>query len=308
MLRAVGALLAATAPTALAAAAPPAAAPATPAAPAATPAAPGAAPATPAAPTAPAASPATPTTPPAAGTSVRLQGDASVVVAADARGMAGIAGTPYRLSAPLPEGYPMPTPPGMLELKSYPSVRRAELDAGGNARVAMNLAFWPLFNHIKARDIPMTTPVEVDLVADGAGAADETARMAARRWTVSFLYRTTAQGPAGADGRIRVVDTEPVTVLSLGLAGWYSERVSDEALAAIDRWLAEHPQWEATGHPRSLNYSGPGDEPWIEVQRPVRLRAAAPAAAAPPAPGSPAPAPAPASPTPAASAPASPTR
>lgn len=152
-------------------------------------------------------------------------------------------------------------------------MRRAEIDAGGAARVAMNVSFFPLLSHIKSRDIPMTTPVEVDVVADGAGASDATARMAAQRWKISFLYRTASLGPAGGDGRIRVVDTEPVTVVSLGIAGWYSERVGTEALAEIDRWLAEHPEWEAVGQPRSLNYSGPGDEPWLEVQRPVRPRA-----------------------------------
>ncbi len=31
------------------------------------------------------------------------------------------------IEAPLPIGYPAPTPPGAIELKSYPSVRRAEI-------------------------------------------------------------------------------------------------------------------------------------------------------------------------------------
>ncbi len=33
------------------------------------------------------------------------------------------------IEAPLPVGYPSPTPPGCVEIKTYPSVRRAEIES-----------------------------------------------------------------------------------------------------------------------------------------------------------------------------------
>jgi hypothetical protein len=66
------------------------------------------------------------------------------------------------IESPLPDGYPEPTPFGAIDIKEYPSVRRAELtskDDSGNGMVA---GFFPLFNHIKKRDIAMTAPVEMD--------------------------------------------------------------------------------------------------------------------------------------------------
>ena len=63
------------------------------------------------------------------------------------------------IEAPLPVGYPAPTPPGAIDLKRYPSVRRAEVSGSGDPDRKRNGAFWPLFNHIKQRDIAMTSPV-----------------------------------------------------------------------------------------------------------------------------------------------------
>lgn len=64
------------------------------------------------------------------------------------------------IEAPLPKGYPAPTPSGCIEVKTYPSIRRAEIkgrDVGGEGN-----GFWPLFQHIQSRNIAMTSPVEVD--------------------------------------------------------------------------------------------------------------------------------------------------
>ncbi|MFM7298190.1 MAG: hypothetical protein ACKO4Q_13335, partial [Planctomycetota bacterium] len=123
-----------------------------------------------------------------------------------------------RIEAPLPVGYPEPTPPGAIDIKDYPSVRRAEWiesDAGGGA---MGGGFFPLFNHIKKREIAMTSPVEMDyanLYSDFLN--DEPADEGETK--MSFLYRTQSLGPVGEDGKIVVRDTAPVTVLSIGVKG-----------------------------------------------------------------------------------------
>ncbi|MBT8485706.1 MAG: heme-binding protein, partial [Phycisphaerae bacterium] len=162
----------------------------------------------------------------------------------------------------LPAGYPAPTPPGAIDLKSYPSVRRAQIatERGGGT----NGAFFPLFRHISSRDIAMTTPVEVDLTGRGAP----------RPRAMSFLYRTADLGPVGRDGAIEVVDAAPVTVVSIGLRGSYGNPLIDRGLAELNAWLDENDDWARDGDPRALYYNGPmvrDRNKWAEVQIPVRF-------------------------------------
>ncbi len=176
------------------------------------------------------------------------------------------------IEAPLPEGYPQPTPPGAIEIKTYPSVRRAEFVGRGNAEFGMNMGFWPLFQHIQRNSIAMTSPVEMDYTGwtgDAGEATDE--------WTMSFLYRTADLGPTGEDGRVRIVDTEPVTVLAIGTRGAYGSRTIAPALETLMDWLANQPadgpQWEIAGDPRAFYYNGPSvrnANKWAEAQLPIR--------------------------------------
>jgi hypothetical protein len=132
----------------------------------------------------------------------------------------------------------------------------------------MNSGFWPLFNHIKDRDIAMTSPVEMDyegMPLDGKGRPE--------RWTMSFLYRTADLGPTGDAGKVVVVDTEAMTVLSIGLNGSYGLDRVKEGMAKLEAWLTEHPEWIADGSPRAFYYNGPyvqGRRKWSEIQVPVR--------------------------------------
>jgi hypothetical protein len=171
-----------------------------------------------------------------------------------------------KIDTPLPEGYAAPTPPGAIEIKSYPVVRRAvtEVQRGRNG------AFWPLFNHIKDRGIAMTSPVEMDYAGLRPG-EDQPIESA----TMAFLYRRTDQGPQGFDGRVEVADLPPVTVLAIGVRGRHGMDVVVDELDRLDAWLAEHPEWEVAGDARALHYNGPMTWPrnkWSEVQVPVRRR------------------------------------
>lgn len=174
------------------------------------------------------------------------------------------------ITTPLPEGYPDPTPPGAIDLKRYPAVRRAEMSGKGAPERGMNKSFWPLFRHIKSRDIAMTSPVEMEFHADGAAGDKE--------WTMSFLYRTPAQGDTGTDKRgVVVTDTEPMLVVSLGFQGAYRPERTEERLQPLLDWLAAHPEWAQAGDPRALYYNGPErreSRRWGEVQIPIRARAA----------------------------------
>ena len=182
------------------------------------------------------------------------------------------------ITTPLPEGYPAPTPPGAIELKQYPTVRRAEMRMEADKKVASqsgrNVAFWPLFNHIQKREIEMTSPVEMNYpqmrIEDTGGAKTEGELTSA--WTMSFLYRTTDLGPLGDDGKVHVVDVAPMTVLSIGMKGPYLASRDIASTQTLRTWLAANPQWRAAGPVRSLYYNGPDVMPanqWSELQVPI---------------------------------------
>jgi hypothetical protein len=221
---------------------------------------------------------------PAAGELLRLSGDPAIVAKpVRVKRDSGQLSTFYRsgdhiVNENLPEGYPAPTPPGMIDLKSYPMVRRAEYRGEGGSSGSADRGFWPLFMHIKRRDIAMTSPVEMDysgLQLPEVDASTEDQQSTQSAWTMSFLYRTRELGPTGEDGRIVIVDAPPVTVISVGMIGMPSRRVVEEGTSKLREYLASQDAWEAAGDVRGLFYNGP-DVPqsrqWSEIQVPVRAK------------------------------------
>jgi hypothetical protein len=173
----------------------------------------------------------------------------------------------------LPAGYPAPTPPGAIDLKRYPSVRRAEGSRRSAPDRGRNGAFFSLFRHIQRRDIAMTSPVEMDYPGWSGDASS-----APQAWTMSFLYRTPDTGPMERSGDVRVVDTMPLTVVSVGLRGKYGRATEDRGLQQLSAWLDGQDQWERAGSPRALYYNGPyirDSRKWAEIQIPVRPAGAA---------------------------------
>lgn len=211
---------------------------------------------------------------PEPGQSIRLVGDASV--------KPKLQGKMYRLDeagvgieTPLPEGYPAPTPPGMIELKTYPDVRRAECSGKGASDMGMVKSFFPLFNHIKKREIAMTSPVEMEYRRDGDDKSLATLPVADCDWTVSFLYRKPELGQTGNDGQVKVVDTPEIVVVSIGMKGDFGSAGVKKGLQSLQQWFEGQDAWEPAGDPRSLIYNGPGApfaHPWSEVQVPVRRK------------------------------------
>lgn len=231
---------------------------------------------------------------PAAGQLVRLGGgDATVTTRGEGESTTFSADGVMTIDTPLPVGYPAPTPPGAIDLKRYPSVRRAEvsgdvkgLSSGGSE------GFWPLFRHIQRRDIAMTSPVEMEYhkvsaanasaeppqnagTQDG-GKQDANKKTDKETWTMAFLYRRAEQGDAGkdtSDQRVTVTDTPETLVISIGMKGDYSRALVEEGKKQLDAWLATQTRFEKAGEARALYYHGPSLRPWrkwAEVQYPVR--------------------------------------
>ena len=178
-----------------------------------------------------------------------------------------------RITTPLPEGYPAPAPPDAIELKSYPMVRRAGIGGTMAPDWGMNFAFFPLFNHIKRREIAMTSPVEMNYNGLGAPGADKP-----ESWTMSFLYRKPELGPDGVDtndGRILVEDIPPMIVVAVGMRGPYKLSLVNRGIARLRDWLSNNSEWEEADDPRALFYNGPemnSRDKWSEVQIPIRRR------------------------------------
>jgi hypothetical protein len=177
---------------------------------------------------------------------------------------------PCSVTTALPQGYPPPTPPGALEIKRYPNARRAEVKGDSNPNFGMFFGFWPLFQHIKRKQIAMTSPVEMDYQG-----FDNRGRLSTVGWTMAFLYREPSMGSVGDDGEVAVEDREAVTVLAMGRKGPYLYERADETARELAAWLATNDTWEAAGPPRGLFYNGPdqsNDDKWSEIQVPVRRR------------------------------------
>lgn len=206
------------------------------------------------------------TMPPAPGRAVRVGGDQSASISGtDGDYRAGFC----RIDTPLPVGYAPPTPPGAIDIKTYPLIRLAEVTRNDDPDRGMDRAFWPLFNHIKSHDIAMTSPVEVSYT----GLDRESERAAPQSWSMAFLYRSPELNEPGVEGDVVVRDSAPLTVVAVGLRGDYSTRLTRRGMEQIEDWLAQNPQWEPAGEWRTLHYNGPMLQwwkKWAEVQLPVR--------------------------------------
>ena len=184
--------------------------------------------------------------------------------------------------AALPVGYPPPTAPGAIEIKHYPSVRRAQVSGSPGQQASSRAGFWPLFQHIQRNDIAMTAPVE--MIYNGMTDASSEAAMDKdampshvldedEGWTMSFLYRSVENGPTGQDGNVEIIDAEPVTVLAIGIRGWLGQNTIDRSIETLTDWIESSDAWEIAGDVRTFGYNGPSVPnriKWWEVQIPIR--------------------------------------
>ncbi|MEM9451130.1 MAG: heme-binding protein [Cyanobacteria bacterium P01_E01_bin.6] len=156
-------------------------------------------------------------------------------------------------SAPLPEGFPPPTPDGKIEIKQYPEYRSATVQVTGNLGSASSRGFSPLFRHISSNDISMTAPVETryptaTLQADGAEQGDA---------TVSFLYRSLDIVPQDVAQDVQIEDIPAMLVVSIGIKGGYRYDIYTRGIQQLQDWLAAHPDYTVAGPPRRFFYDGP---------------------------------------------------
>jgi hypothetical protein len=167
-----------------------------------------------------------------------------------------------RVEAPVPAGFPAPTPVGVVEIKKLPVYRMAKAansGMGGNN-------FFTLFNHIKKNNIEMTAPVEMTM-AEKNGKYTES--------SMAFLYQEATLGKVGPQGNIAVLDTKECMVASIGMRG----SPNTEALDSAKRWLIEkikntREPYEIEGELKVMGYNSPFMPEklrYYEVQLPLKL-------------------------------------
>ena len=172
--------------------------------------------------------------------------------------------------APLAEGWPKGTEPGMVEVKNYPAYRSAVARAKGASLGDDDVLFYPLFNHITRSDIAMTSPVvstyAPEMVRDSKGTGDV---------SMEFVYRSPDIGKAGRGvGAVKVEDHPASAFVCLGIQGEMNPEKMRLAVEALKSWLAEHKgEWVEDGPPRRLGYHAPmvrRDERLWEAQVPIK--------------------------------------
>ena len=149
-----------------------------------------------------------------------------------------------KVEAPVPAGFPAPTPVGVVEIKKLPVYRMAKVANGGG-----NGSFFTLFNHIKKNNIEMTAPVEMTM-AEKNGKFTES--------SMAFLYQQTTLGKTGPQGNVAVLDTTESLVASIGMIG----SPSTTALDSAKQWLLEKIKassqpYEVVGELRVMGYNSP---------------------------------------------------
>ncbi len=176
-------------------------------------------------------------------------------------------------SAPLPDGFPQPTPNGKIEVKQYPAYRSGTYTHKGKLSQAANESFRPLYQHISSNGIGMTAPVEarypsITLQESPNGKPDEVGNA-----EVSFLYRNETVQPKQIAQGIKVENHPAVKVLSIGIRGPYTYMSYQENLERLRAWLAQHPSYVVSGLPRRFFYDSPViPDPFkrSEVQVPIK--------------------------------------
>jgi hypothetical protein len=158
--------------------------------------------------------------------------------------------------AELPANFPTYTPPGVIELKTYPKNRRV---------VAKE--FFPLFAHITRNKIAMTAPVRMEFDRNAAGELQQE--------SMAFYYGDADSGELGPDAEDSDVNTiadQGQSVVALGQRGRWSRQKVDDGEQILRQWLKANPKYEAVGGVVLMGYNSPmtpTSRQFFEIQLPV---------------------------------------
>lgn len=158
--------------------------------------------------------------------------------------------------AELPANFPTYTPPGVIELKTYPKNRRA---------VAKE--FFPLFAHITRNKIAMTAPVRMEFDRNDAGELQQD--------SMAFYYGDAESGKLGPDdddSDVNTIADQGQKVVALGQRGRWSRKRVAEGEQLLREWLKDNPKYQAAGGVVLMGYNSPMTptaRQFFEIQLPL---------------------------------------
>ena len=148
-----------------------------------------------------------------------------------------------KFESEIPALFAMPTPVGEIEVKHYKSYRMAKTPSNGRT------AFFRLFNHIKENDIKMTSPVQMTYEGSGEKMAET---------EMAFLYPDSETDGSARQDSVEVMDTDPMTVISMGMRGRPSAAEVEEAAKMLREASKHFPmKFELKDEVRLLGYNSP---------------------------------------------------
>ena len=160
-----------------------------------------------------------------------------------------------KFESELPAYFAPPTPVGEIEIKSYKPYRMAKTPSVGRT------AFFKLFNHIKKNDIKMTSPVQMTYDGDKDKLSET---------EMAFLYPDSETNGSAKQDDVEVIDTDPVTVISMGMRGRPSATEVEEAAEMLRKASVHFPmKFELKDEVRLMGYNSPAVPPkdqFYEVQ------------------------------------------
>lgn len=147
---------------------------------------------------------------------------------------------------------------GKIEVKRIPERKGLIAEGQGHPFKSRNESFRKLFHYIQHNDVAMTVPVEASV----------------RTNTMSFFVgRKDSDKNLESDKNIQVRKLQPITVLSIGMRGAYTQNHYEEGYRKIQEWLAENSEWQSEGESYAVYWSSPM-VPWFlkrsEVHQPIR--------------------------------------
>ncbi len=173
--------------------------------------------------------------------------------------------------APLAEGFPKGTEPGVTEVKHYPAYRSAVAEVDKATMSSSDTMFFSLFNHIQKNKIEMTAPVISTFknpeMIETPGTKGKV--------TMEFVYREPNDGKTGKDGvTVEVKDHPAQEFLCLGVQGQVTDGQMRDGVTKLKTWLEDHKaEWTEAGPARRIGYHGPmtpvAQRLW-EVQIPIK--------------------------------------
>lgn len=163
--------------------------------------------------------------------------------------------------APLPEGFPPPSTPGRIVVKSYPASRTFSA-GGGNA-------FFKCFSYLTLKRHEMTTPVVMDFprgATRGSSPPDGASRM-------HFVLERPSLDKTGKKLLVEVADMPKLAVVSIAHQGELTAGRLQEFEKMLRDYAKTHKGLAIRGDLRVLGYNSPRVKPekrFWEVQLPVK--------------------------------------